>query len=137
MLTNTHFEESYGRLFGPNVSMEGAADDFFQAFYDRFLVNEDIAQLFSNTDMPRQIKMLKASLFQLVSFYVSGQISAELERIAHIHKQLAVNADMFDRWLEALLETVEEYDELADERTVLAWAWALSPGITYMRLGLR
>ncbi len=137
MLTNAHFEESYGRLFGPNVGVEESAGEFFRAFYVRFLLHEEVAALFSDTDMPRQIKMLKASYIQLVSFYVTGQVSADLERISDIHRQLMVSADMFDSWLEALLDTVEEFDEEADERTRLAWAWALSPGITFMRLGLR
>ena len=136
MLTNVHFEDSFGRLFGPNISMDDTADEFFAAFYRRFLEDEGIAKLFANTDMARQIKMLKASLFQLVSFYVTGQVSAELERIAQIHRKVHVRADMFDFWLEALVDTVQEFDEQADERTKLAWAWALSPGITFMRLQL-
>lgn len=116
--------------------MGDSADEFFAAFYRRFLRDERIAELFTDTDMQRQTKMLKASLFHLVSFYVTGQTSHDLERIAEIHRKLNVSADMFDIWLQALIETVHEYDELADERTGLAWAWALTPGITFMRLRL-
>ena len=113
-LPNPRFEDSYGRLFGSDVSVGGVGDEFFRAFYDRFL----------------------RSLFHLVTYYVTSEPSGELKRIAQIHAHLGVQGAMFDEWLKALLATVREFDLQADEATELAWAWALSPGITYMRLSL-
>ena len=136
-LPNPRFEASYERLLGQDVAVRGsAADTFFERFYSRFLSSPDVAQLFADTDMRRQIQMLKRSLFQLVGFYVSGQPSAELQRIADLHVRLNVPAAMFDDWLAALVDTVEELDPEADEVTRLAWCWALAPGITYMQLAL-
>ena len=136
MLTNPHFEASYERLFGDDVRMADSSDAFFRAFYRRFLTYDDVAALFSDTDMQAQVQMLKRSLFYLVSLYVTGTPSPELERLAERHKSLGVSGDMFDKWLAALLDTVLDYDTEADETTRLAWAWALTPGITYMRLAL-
>ncbi len=133
-LPNPLFEESYGRLFGPGVAAGGEADRFFLTFYDHFLRDPEIAKLFTETDMDQQVQMLKRSLFQVVSFYISGEPSAELQRIAEVHKGLGVESSMFDAWLEALVETVAEYDVRADEATRLAWCWALTPGMTYIRM---
>ena len=59
---------------------------------------------------------------------------AELERIAQVHNRLGIADAFYDLWLDALVSAVREYDEQADEATELAWRWALTPGITYMRL---
>ena len=133
-LANPLFEASYGRLFGPDVSMHEGADAFFTAFYHGFLADPQVAQLFANTDMAQQIQMLKRSLFQLVSYYVSGAPTAELQRIRTAHKHLAIPPALFDLWLEVLLDTIERFDPQADEATRLAWCWALAPGITFMRM---
>ena len=136
MLSNPRFEDSYARLFGPNVSIDESSDAFFVEFYRRFLQSPDIAARFANTDMNRQIAMLKRSLFQLTSYYVTNSPSAELKRLAEFHRDLDIGEQMFDTWLESLIGTVEVMDEAADEATLLAWAWALTPGITYMRITL-
>ena len=135
-LPNPRFEESYGRLFGSDVSVGGMGDEFFAGFYQRFLSTPEVSALFAQTDMERQVQMLKRSLFHLVTYYVTAEPSAELKRIAEIHAHLGVQSNLFDNWLQALLETVREFDLEADEATELAWAWALSPGITYMRLSI-
>ena len=136
-LSNPRFEASYGRLFGPNVSADShASDGFFEQFYARFLTHPAVAELFAETDMERQVQMLKRSLFQLVAYYVSGQPTSELRRITEVHARLNVSGAMFDDWLEALIDTVADVDHQADEATLLAWCWALAPGITFMRLQL-
>ena len=136
MLANPRFEDSYARLFGPNVSIDESSDAFFVEFYNQFLASPEIARRFANTDMARQIAMLKRSLFQLTSYYVTSSPSAELKRLAEFHRDLNITVEMFDAWLEALIQTVDAMDEEADEATLLAWAWALTPGITYMRIAL-
>ncbi len=136
VLSNPHFEASYERLFGDDVRMAASSDAFFHAFYERFLTHADVAALFNSTDMQAQVQMLKRSLFYLVSLYVTGTPSPELERLAERHRDLGVPGEMFDKWLAALLDTVLQLDPQADEVTRLAWAWALTPGITYMRLAL-
>ena len=135
-LPNPHFEDSYGRLFGPDVATSESSQGFFELFYENFLQHESVKDLFQTTDMHAQVQMLKRSLFHLVTFYVTGRPGPELERIANFHADLNVQPDMFDLWLKALMTTVRQYDIHADERTQLAWCWALSPGITYMRIKL-
>ncbi len=135
-LPNPRFEESYARIFGHGISMDESADDFFRTFYDRFLEDPDIAVLFAETDLSRQVAMLKKSLFTLVSYYVLGEPTAELDRLAMVHKRLGIAPEAFDVWMQALIDTAQEYDDQFDEATCLAWCWALAPGIAYMRLML-
>ncbi|MEQ9450368.1 MAG: globin [Pseudomonadales bacterium] len=133
-IPNPKFEDSYGRLFGPDIALQKSADDFFYRFYERFLKSDEIAALFRATDMDRQVQMLKRSLVNLVAYYVTGEPGTDLTRIAQLHQRLRVKPQMYERWLLALVETVLEFDPQADEETRLAWCWAMSPGITYMRL---
>lgn len=133
-LDNPRFRESYERLFGVDVTIGESADRFFERFYDVFLEDPGVAALFASTDMGRQVQMLRKSLFQLVTFYVLDEPSPELNRLAEIHKAVGVSPGMFDTWMQALLNTVEELDPGFDELTKLAWCWALAPGITFMKL---
>lgn len=134
MSGNPLFDASYGRVFGSGVGLSEAATPFFESFYRHFLKDQAIADAFSQTDMNRQVAMLRKSFFHLVAFYVSHEPSAELERIAIIHNRLGIAGDYFDLWLDALVSAVGEFDPEFDQTTELAWRWALTPGITYMRL---
>ncbi len=134
MLINPLFDASYARLFGSDVTMDERSDGFFAAFYRHFLKDPDIHELFRETDMRRQVVMLRKSFFQLAAFYVTNSPSAEMERIGFIHHRLGVTNEHFDRWLDALVATVVEMDPQCDQATELAWRWAMSPGITYLKL---
>ena len=134
MSANTLFDESYARVFGEGVGISEDSNSFFETFYRHFLRETAIADAFSQTDMTRQIGMLRKSFFHLVAFYVSHEPSAELERIAVLHHKIGISADYYDLWLDALVDTVRELDRHCDLATELAWRWALTPGITYMRL---
>ena len=133
-LPNPHFEASYARIFGQDVGMDERADAFFASFYEHFLESPGIAKLFAGTNVARQVQMLKKSVFQLVSFYVVGQPTAELERLAALHNNLGLSPALFDTWMRALLDTAAQFDPEFDETTELAWCWALAPGIAYMQL---
>ena len=134
MSGNPLFDESYGRVFGSKVRLSEATTPFFESFYRHFLEDQAIADAFSQTDMNRQVSMLRKSFFHLVAFYVSHEPSAELARIAIIHHKLGIASDYYDLWLDALVSAVAEFDPDFDQATELAWRWALTPGITYMRL---
>ena len=135
-LPNPRFESSYRRLFGDGVAMGDRSEAFFSAFYRRFLANSEIAELFEHVDMDRQAEMLRRSLFTLASFYVLDDASPELRRLAEVHERLGLRPHLFDFWLQCLLDTVKEFDPCCDEATLLAWGWALAPGITYIRIVL-
>lgn len=134
MSGNPLFDASYDRVFGSGVGLSEETNPFFESFYRHFLKDQPIADAFSQTDMNRQVSMLRKSFFHLVAFYVSHEPSAELERIAVVHNRLGIASDYYDLWLDALVSAVAEFDPAFDQPTELAWRWALTPGITYMRL---
>ena len=134
MSANPLFDASYGRIFGSGVRLGEESDLFFAEFYKNFLLESEIAEFFRETDMARQVSMLRKSFFQLVAFYVSGEPSAELERIALIHHKLGLSSGHYDQWLDSLVGTVRNKDDQCDLATELAWRLALTPGITYMKL---
>lgn len=134
MSDNPLFDQSYARVFGEGVGITEDATPFFEAFYRRFLTDPDIAEAFSQTDMSRQVVMLRKSFFHLVAFYVSHEPSGELERIALIHSRIGIKSEFYDLWLDALIETVREFDPQCDLATELSWRWAMAPGLTYMQL---
>ena len=134
MSDNNLFDQSYARLFGEGVGINQEADPFFEAFYRHFLKDEPIRRAFAGIDMDKQVGMLRRSFFHLVAFYVSHQPSAELERIAVVHSRIGIEPTFYDLWLDALIGTVGEMDDQCDLTTELAWRWAMTPGITYMRL---
>jgi truncated hemoglobin YjbI len=134
MSGNPQFDESYARVFGEGVGLSEASTPFFESFYRHFLKDQAIADAFSQTDMNRQVSMLRKSFFHLVAFYVSHEPSAELERVARIHQGLGIDSSYYDLWLDALVDAVREFDPECDETTELAWRLALTPGLTYMRL---
>jgi len=131
---NRLFDLSYARVFGEGVGISEETTPFFESFYQQFLKDPAIADAFSQTDMSRQVGMLRKSFFHLVAFYVSHEPSAELERIAAIHSKIGIAPEYYDLWLDALVETVREFDPNCDLATELAWRWAMTPGLTYMRL---
>ena len=131
---NPLFEASYKRLFGEGVGIEDSADEFFSRFYEKFLRQAEIATFFANIDMARQTTMLRRSLFQLTSLYVTDIVTPELRRIAEVHDKLDFPTDYYDVWLDCLIETVRETDPECDSATETAWRLALMPGITLMKL---
>jgi len=131
---NPLFDASYVRLFGANVIPDDSATPFFADFYRNFLAAPDVSDMFRETDMTRQVAMLRRSFFHLAAFYVSSEASAELERLAIIHARLGIGKAHYDQWLNALVATVREHDPACDPATELAWRWAMAPGLTYIKM---
>lgn len=132
-MNNPLFDASYRRLFGSAVAA-GQSNQFFAAFYRRFLDDPEIAAMFRDTDMDRQVVMLRKSFFHLAGFYVTNAPTGELERVARIHARLGITHAHYDQWLDCLVATVAEFDADCDHATELAWRWALTPGVTFMKL---
>ena len=133
-MENPTFDASYERIFGSSLGLSELDEGFFTRFYERFLAHEPIKKLFATTDMTRQVSMLKKSMFHLITFYITASPTSELERMAEIHHTIGLNIDLYDLWLQSLVETVAEFDGEYDLSVELAWKLALSPGITYMKL---
>ncbi len=129
------FDASYSRIFGDQVSISARGDAFFDRFYEIFVARSaDVRDLFANTDMARQASMLKRSLYELVAFYVTGSVSAQMVDIAVLHRRLHFDPKLWDHWLDSLVDTAAEFDDEFNEITNYAWRLAMTPGITYLKL---
>lgn len=48
-------------------------------------------------------------------------------------RKLDIHPELYDLWLECLIETVAEFDDGFRDEVELAWRLVLSPGIVYMK----
>lgn len=130
------FKESYERLIGSGVGISKGGSRFFARFYEVFFdKSEAVSQKFTATDMPTQIRVLQKGMYQLMSFYLTKKDSQYLHSIAVTHSQshYDIHPELYDLWLESLLETVEEMDPDYNGAIRLAWQIVMSPGILYLK----
>jgi len=126
------FDESYERVKTVVKNELG----FFDAFYHRFLQSSpEIAQYFKHTNMQKQKKVLEKSFYGLLIFYATNNANDHLEKIAiqHSKSALDIKPELYDLWLESLIETVKDYDIHFSAEIELSWRLVLSVGITYMK----
>ncbi len=134
-MNNPIFEKSYRKIFGQKIGISEQGEAFFQDFYLYFTQrSQEISDMFASTDMDRQVTMVKASLFQMVTFYATGILTQAMRQTARAHEHLDIPPELYDVWLDCLIETVAKHDSEFDEQIELAWRLALSPGITFMKL---
>lgn len=111
-------------------------EDFIPAFYDRFLsTSEEIQKKFRHTNFEQQNKMLLRSL-RLAAGATAGE-SASLQELrerakSHDRDHLNIEPPLYDLWLAAALETVQEYDPEWDETVETTWRTILGYVISYM-----
>lgn len=116
-----------------------ASPAFFESFYDLFIGSSDeVKEKFKNTDMKHQALMLQDSLFVLAVAAQGGKNSPARHSLPglaekHSHKGLDIRPELYDIWLEALLETVKRHDPEHSPKIEEAWRGALASGIKYMR----
>jgi len=109
---------------------------FFDSFYERFLNSDhEVEEKFKNTDMDAQKRMLKESLLNMSSFFVTKVADDYLQKISRIHSKPNRNIEphLYDLWLECLIKTVRDYDPEFQRDVELAWRLVMAPGIVYMK----
>lgn len=126
------FSNSYQRALGNNSYNA----DFIDYFYKQFLAKSDqIRSMFANTNMSAQKTMLHDSLDSLLEFYTTRKITRQMAHLAHIHgnKGHRVPHQLYDLWLDSLMEAVQQFDPQFDTDIELAWRLVLAPGITFIK----
>ena len=130
------FEESYGRVIGAGVRLGDKGKEFFDRFYNNFFANSrEVRDKFTDVDMAAQVAVLQKSMFHVVSFYVTKTDTDYLMSIARSHSrtQYNIKPELYDIWLESLIETVEAMDPKYEDELALAWRLAMIPGIEFMK----
>lgn len=136
MLNDTTFPESYERIFGDQIRILDAGNEFYDYFYYRFLASHPaVAEAFKNTDMERQKQMLRKSLLYSINFITNKNNFHSMERIAKSHsmERYNIHPDLYDYWMDCIVDAVKKFDPKCDDDVELAWRLAFAPGITYMK----
>ncbi len=126
------FTASYQRVSAISV----ADRDFFEAFYHAFTeTSAEVADKFRDVDMVKQREHLRNSLDQMIYFSIDRKASDTLLNTAKTHSKAGKNirAELYEVWLESLLQTVQKFDAEFDDETEIAWRVVLAPGISYMK----
>lgn len=121
-----------------NESLERCQADshFLSLFYRKFVIsNAEIRDKFSNTNMEHQKVMLHASL-KMIMLAIQGDDGAStyLDRVAkrHSKSELDIRPELYDIWLETLIETVSETDPEFNNDIENAWRKVMLYGIEYL-----
>jgi len=123
------FEESYWRAATETVDGRVFAD----SFYDRFLArSEDARKLFEGTDFQIQKRMFTLAILYVSSAYEKPRSGRVLEQLARRHRNVGVSPEMFDLWMDCLLETVRAFDPEWNEEIAEAWRVVMAPGISHL-----
>ena len=94
-----------------------------------------MAKKFEHTDLRKQARLLKTSLYILMMASDASERRAHLERLAKTHSRAAldIKPELYDLWLEKLVQAVRECDPKLDPDTETAWRRVLQPGIDFMK----
>lgn len=123
--------------FDGSLSRCTSQSRFLDLFYEKFLASSPkIREKFEDTDFVRQKRALKASLHMilLAASDEGADPGKYLRDVAEKHsaKQLNVGAELYDLWLDSLLETVEECDPEYTPEVHKAWEEVMMVGIHYL-----
>lgn len=126
------FDELFNDSYNRNVVER--SDLFFCRFYEIFIDSSaEVREAFKNTDMARQQGMLKDSLHQIKNFALTRKSNNFLEMLAVVHRGTSIQDNMYDLWLQAIVQTLQEIDPNYKPEEGLAWKIFLSPGIEFMK----
>ncbi|MCK0537841.1 globin [Alcanivorax quisquiliarum] len=119
--------QSYGRCC--------AREQFFEDFYRIFMGRSDaVRQMFTNTDMAEQRRLLRAGISWLV-MYSRGAPGGKLRDLGKTHDREGYNVPpaLYAVWLDALMETVQLHDPEYTSELDRQWRAVLNPGIDLIR----
>ena len=126
------FAASYARVGARDLETGGFLDTFYQQFVNASPV---VADKFRNTDMEKQREMLQVSLDHMVYFAIDRMETDEIARVAaaHAKSRADIPGQLYELWLDSLLQTVGEFDPDYNSEVDAAWRQALGPAIEYMK----
>lgn len=125
--------EIYNDSFEYCLSKEG----FLPRFYELFIESSpEVREKFRNTDIQRQARILKKSLYVLTMASVgTDEAREELIRLGKSHgpQGLKIPAYMYDLWLDCLLRAVKEFHTEWHPEIERSWRKMLGPHIDVLK----
>lgn len=129
-------DEREVELFNDSIERCSCKREFLRRFYTLFLASSDtVAKKFERTDLRKQARLLKTSLYIMMLASGEAERVVHLERLAkrHSRAELDVKPELYDLWLDRLVQAVKEFDPMFDAETETAWRRMLQPGIEFMK----
>ena len=126
------FNDSYERVMH---GLGRSSGEFYVAFYDLLTATSDeAASKFKNTDMAAQVRMLQSSVTVLLNFFVTSCQDEYLGQLAERHgkRGVDISPELYEVWLECLIETVRQFDSKFNDDVATAWRVVFSKGIGFM-----
>ena len=123
-------------LFNDSIERCSCRSDFLNRFYTLFLASSDmVAKKFEHTDLRKQARMLKTSLYIMMAASGESERTVHFERIAKLHSRAGadIKPELYDLWLDQLVQAVKEFDPMFNPETETAWRRVLQPGIEFMK----
>jgi hemoglobin-like flavoprotein len=123
-------------LFNDSIERCSLRPDFLRRFYTLFLASSDaVAKKFEHTDLREQAKLLKTSLYIMMLASNEPERIVHLERLAKLHSraELDIKPELYDLWLDRMVQAIKEFDPMFDPETETAWRRVLQPGIEFMK----
>ena len=123
--------------FGASLGRCHANPDFITRFYELFVAaSPEAAEKFKDTDLERQSRAMSSSLYALTLIIEGGKAAIlYLDKIARQHGRdnLDIHPELYDVWLECLIETVSEFDPQYSDEVERLWRDAMAFGIKFMQ----
>jgi hemoglobin-like flavoprotein len=113
-----------------------AHPQFMDRFYEIFIgSSEEVREKFRHTNLRKQAKMVKASLYMLL-MATQGMPEADMhfQRIAKLHgnEKLKISPELYELWMDSLIQAVQEHDEHWRSETEHVWRTLMGAGIKIM-----
>lgn len=123
--------------FDESLKRCNAVPGFLEMFYENFLASSPkVKEKFQNTDFTRQKRALRASLHLLLIAASDPEKGPQRYlrdlATAHDRNHLDIGAELYDYWLDSLLETVRACDPQFGPEVEKAWERVMMVGIHYM-----
>jgi truncated hemoglobin YjbI len=122
-------------VFHASLARASADPRFLDVFYARFMASSPaIAAIFAGRDMARLKRKLGSSL-HVMTLAIDGSPGADmyLGYLANVHHRLEIQPAMYERWLDALVETAAECDPRFDDELRAVWRDVVGAGIRLMQ----
>jgi len=109
-------------------------------FYDRLMsTNAEIRSKFEGIDMEEQVSLLSHAIVMSFLFVDKDQQVAKRclddVRETHAQRNLNIEPELYDTWLECLLETVALCDPHTNDKLLSDWRDVMSIAIKHIREG--
>lgn len=123
--------------FSDSLSRCMESEKFLDRFYELFVGSSaEVAEKFKETDFDKQKLALSSSLYMMVMAAQGGDAAlAYLDKIAlsHARDALDIRPELYDVWLDCLLQAASENDPDYCELTEDGWRETMGFGIRVMR----